>query len=343
MQNLKIDNINVGDGFEPIIIPEMGINHGGDLKIAFKIVDSAYRAGAKIIKHQTHIVDDEMSKLAKTIIPNNSQISIYNVMKQCALTEEQEFALAEYVRRKDMIFISTPFSREAVYRLERIGVSAYKIGSGEMNNLPLIDLISKIQKPIIISTGMNDIESIKRTIEIVKKNNCPYALLHCTNIYPTPFNLVRLNAMQELRQFNVPIGLSDHTINNNACIAAIAMGANIIERHFVDKKSRKGNDICCSMNEEELKSLIEAAQQIYQMRNGNKELIQEEQSTRNFAFATVVSTDNIYAGEKLTEDNIWVKRPGIGEIEASLYYNLLGKTAITNIEKDMHIKWEMIK
>lgn len=342
MQSFKIENINIGIDYEPLVIPEIGINHNGSIEVAFQMVDAAARAGAKIVKHQTHIIDDEMSAEAKKVIPGNSSKSIYDVMKECALNEEEEKDLMKYVQSKGMIFLSTPFSRAAALRLEKFGISAFKIGSGEMNNYPLIDLISRFGRPMIISTGMNDMESIKRTVDIVQKNNCPFALLHTTNLYPTPANFVRLGAMLELKEFGVPIGLSDHTLNNNACIAAVALGASIVERHFTDTKARVGNDIVCSMDENELRELLKASNEVFSMRGGKKAPLAEEQVTIDFAFATVVSIVNINAGELLTEENIWVKRPGTGEIKAIDYEKLIGRRAKTNIERDTHITWEMV-
>jgi sialic acid synthase SpsE len=338
---LQIEDITIGSGHEPLIIPEIGINHGGSLDVAFMMVDAAQRAGAKIVKHQTHIVDDEMSHEAKKIIPGNSDVSIYEVMCDCALDEREELELMRYTLSKGMIFISTPFSRSAALRLEKFGVPAYKIGSGEMNNLPLLKLIAQFKKPMIISTGMNDIESIKRTIDVL--GDCPFALLHTTNLYPTPPSLVRLGAMKELSVFGVPFGLSDHTINNNACIAAAALGASILERHFTDVKWRKGNDISCSMDEGELKDLIQASREVFVMSGGKKKALPEEQITIDFAFATVVSISEIKKGFPLTRDNIWVKRPGTGAIKAAEYEKLLGKIAKQDIEQDTHISWGMIE
>lgn len=161
-------------------------------------------------------------------------------MERCALNEEDETKLKEYVESKGMIFISTPFSRAAANRLERMGVSSYKIGSGECNNYPLIEHIASFEKPMIVSTGMNNIEQVRKTVKILEKYKVPYALLHTTNLYPTPVHLVRLGAMQELqKEFpNAIIGLSDHTTSNRACFAATALGACILERHFTDKMER---------------------------------------------------------------------------------------------------------
>jgi sialic acid synthase SpsE len=338
---IQIGNRKIGEEYKPLVIAEIGINHEGSLDVAIEMVDAAYRSGAEIIKHQTHIVEDEMSKEARKVIPGNTDVSIYDVMKRCALVEKEEILLKEYVESKGMIYLSTPFSRAAADRLEKMGVIAYKIGSGECNNYPLVEHIASFGKPIIVSTGMNDIDSVRKTVLLLEKYNIPYALLHCTNIYPTPARLVRLGGMVELKnEFpNAVIGLSDHTINNNACLAATALGASILERHFTDSKERKGPDIICSMDPKELKELIKDTSEIAEMRGGKKEASIEEQITIDFAFATVVSISDIKAGDFLTNKNIWVKRPGIGEIKAEHYNSLLGKRAKRDILCDEHIKW----
>jgi N-acetylneuraminate synthase len=243
-----------------------------------------------------------------------------------------------------MMFISTPFSRAAADRLERMGVSAYKIGSGECNNYPLIEHIAAFGKPMIVSTGMNDIASVRKTVEILEAYNVPYALLHTTNLYPTPVHLVRLGAMEALaKEFpNAIIGLSDHTTSNRACFAATALGASILERHFTDKMERPGPDIINSMDPIALKELIIGSEEIAQMRGGKKEAAKEEQVTIDFAFATVVTTKEIKKGELFTKDNIWVKRPGTGEIKAEEYKNLLGKKASKDIGLDEHVAWSDI-
>ena len=343
MKYLEIDGRKIGKMYSPLVIAEIGINHNGSLEVAKEMVDAAFRAGAEIIKHQTHIVEDEMSKEAKKVIPGNSNISIYEIMKNAALSFSEEKELKEYVESKGMIFLSTPFSRAAADRLEELGVKAYKIGSGECNNYPLVEYIAKFGKPMIISTGMNDIESIKKTVKIVEKYNVPYVLMHTTNLYPTPCNLVRLGALDELKNTfpNAIIGLSDHTINNNACLAATALGACVLERHFTDTKERSGPDIVCSADERELKELINGSREIFYMRGGSKEALKEEQVTIDFAYATIVSIKPIKKGEKFTKDNIWVKRPGNIGILAKDYNYLIGKEAIIDIDNDTHILWNM--
>ncbi|MEQ6356847.1 N-acetylneuraminate synthase family protein [Lysinibacillus sp. M3] len=345
MKYIEVCGRKIGEDFPPVVIAEIGINHEGSLKVAKEMVNAAYAAGAEIIKHQTHVIDDEMSAKAKNVIPGNAKESIYEIMNRCALNEEEELELKRYVEEMGMIFISTPFSRAAANRLEKMDVKAFKIGSGECNNYPLIEHIAKFGKPMIISTGMNNIESVRKTVEIVEKYNIPYALLHCTNVYPTPANLVRLGGMQELQKefHNAVIGLSDHTINNNAALAATALGASILERHFTDTKNRFGPDIICSMDPKELKDLIQASKEIAQMRGGKKEASLEEKVTIDFAFATVVALNDIKEGELLTENNIWVKRPGTGEIPASDYRSVLGKIVNRNVAKDEHLSYSDFK
>ena len=340
----NIGQIEVGHGCRPLVIPEIGINHNGSLAVAKEMVYAAYQSGARIVKHQTHIVEDEMSGAAKNVIPGNADISIYDIMEQAALNESDEYELMKYTESLGMEFISTPFSRAAAERLESFGVKAYKIGSGEMNNLPLIRDIAKFGKPMIVSTGMNDLESTQRTLTILEEEQVPFALLHTTNLYPTKPEWVRLGAMQEMMEAfpHVPIGLSDHTVNNNACIAAMALGAVIVERHFTDSMNRKGPDIVCSMDPKALQELLGAAQEVSIMLGGKKAPIQEEQVTIDFAYATVVTIADIKAGDVFTTDNVWVKRPGTGQILAKDYEQILGKTAKADISSDTHLTWDMI-
>ena len=309
------------------------------------MVDAAAQAGAEIIKHQTHIVDDEMSSAAKNTIPGNATVSIYDIMRRCALTEYDEYELKRYVEQKDMIFISTPFSRAAANRLHSFDVPAYKIGSGECNNYPLLEHIASFGKPIILSTGMNTIESVAKAVAIFKKYGVPYALLHTTNLYPTPNNLVRLQAMVELQQAfpEAVVGLSDHTLTNHACFGAVALGASILERHFTDSMSRPGPDINCSMDPKALAELIEGAAILQQQRGGHKGPAVEEQVTIDFAFATICTIRPVSKGESFTKENIWVKRPGKNGIPAEQYEAVLGKTAATDVPADLQLQWEDIQ
>ena len=278
---LKIKNRIVGDGFKPLIIIELGINHNGNLNLAKKIITEAKTSGAEIIKHQTHIPDDEMSLEAKKIVPENANINIYDLIKNCAISENDELKLKKFVEKKNMIFISTPFSKKAVDRLVKFKVPAFKIGSGECNNYQLIKYIANFKKPVILSTGMNSLSSIGKTTKILDDNKCKYALLHCTNVYPTPPHLVRLDCLKILKDKypNNVFGLSDHTTSNFTSLGAIALGASIIERHFTDSKDRVGPDISCSMDPKELKELIKGSEILFKARGGNKDPVKEEFDT----------------------------------------------------------------
>jgi N-acetylneuraminate synthase len=338
---ITVANRKIGLDFPPLVIAEIGINHEGSLSVAKQMVDAAFRAGVEVVKHQTHIVDDEMSSAAKKVIPGNADVSIYDIMERCALNEADEMALKAYVENKGMIFISTPFSRAAAERLERMNVQAYKIGSGECNNYPLLEHIAQFGKPVILSTGMNTIASVKKAVAIFDDHKVPVALLHTTNLYPTPAHLVRFGAMMALHEAfpDKVFGLSDHTLNNNACLGAVALGASILERHFTDHKERTGPDIVCSMDEQACKSLITNSKEIALMRGGAKVAAEEEQVTMDFAFATVCSIAPIKKGEVLTKANIWVKRPGTGEILAEHFKDILGKVATRDIKADEQLTY----
>lgn len=338
--SIEISGRKVGRDFDPLVIAEIGINHNGSLQTAFEMVDAAADAGAEVVKHQTHIVEDEMSSEAKIVKPGNSDRSIYEIMESCALNEQEETALKQYVESKGMIFISTPFSRAAAERLMKMDVPAFKIGSGECNNYPLLEHIASFGKPVILSTGMNTIESIQKAVHIFHDKGIEYALLHTTNLYPTPNHLVRLGAMKELSESfpEAVYGLSDHTVTNHACLAAVALGASILERHFTDRMDREGPDIICSMDKSACRELIEGSRIIHSQLGGSKVPAYEEQVTINFAFASVCTISDIKKGDAFTKENLWVKRPGTGEILAEEYNSILGKKSATDIRKDVLLK-----
>ncbi|MBU3564441.1 N-acetylneuraminate synthase family protein [Polynucleobacter sp. MWH-HuK1] len=340
MAEFKIADRWIGNNHPPVVIAEIGINHEGSLDTAIQMVDAAVHAGAEIIKHQTHIVEDEMSDEAKAVIPGNADVSIYEIMARCALSETDEYSLMKYVQQRGAIFISTPFSRAAVNRLVKFDIPAFKVGSGECNNYPLIKYIARFGKPVIISTGMNTIESIRPSVEILRKEKIPYALMHCTNVYPTPPELVRLGAMTKLKEFfpDAVIGLSDHTTSNYPCLGSVALGASILERHFTDRMDRPGPDIVCSMDPTALNELIEGSKIIFAARGGEKGPVEAEVPTIAFAFASVVAIRDITPGQKLSEENIWVKRPGGGDFTVMDYEGLLGKTAKEHIPRGFQIK-----
>jgi N-acetylneuraminate synthase len=339
LPEMSIGGRMIGPAHPPLVVAEIGINHEGSLSVAKEMVDAAARAGVEVVKHQTHIVEDEMSGAAKKVVPGNADVSIYEIMQRCALSESDERELQRYVESRGMIFISTPFSRAAAERLRHMQIPAYKIGSGECNNYPLLKHIASFGKPVILSTGMNTIDSVRKAVEIFEAARVPYALMHTTNLYPTPPHLVRLGAMVELKNAfpNAVIGLSDHTTDNIACIGAVALGASILERHFTDHMFRKGPDIVCSMDEKACRELIESSRKLHSELGGTKGPAKEEQVTIDFAFATVVTIAPVKAGEPFTMKNLWVKRPGTGAIRAEQFESILGKTATRDLPADVHL------
>ena len=308
---IEIMGRKIGADYAPLVIAEIGINHNGSLAEAKKLVEAAKQAGAELVKHQTHIIDAEMSEIAKRAIPGNSDCSIWDIMARCALNEEEEIELKHYTESLGMIFISTPFSFAAVDRLEKMGVPAYKIGSGEMNNYPFVRYVASKGKPIILSTGMNDLSAVQKAVACIREYHDNFAVLHTTNLYPSTPEQIRLGALEELKNAfpDEVIGLSDHSLNNLACLAATALGASILERHFTDTKDRTGEDIICSMDVNECRDLIKGSAEIAKMRGGTKKALPEEQVTIEFAFSTIVAAKDIPAGRTIKREELTTKRP----------------------------------
>jgi N-acetylneuraminate synthase len=335
----KINDRKVGADYPPLVIAEVGINHEGEFDKAIAMVDSALDCQADIVKFQCHITEKEMIKTSMT--PGQiSTESLWDIVKRCELTEEEEIKIKKYCDQKSIIYLSTPFSREAADRLDKMGVPAFKIGSGECNNLPLLHHIASKGKPIILSTGMNDLASIKKSVEVLRKYKVPFALLHCTSMYPTPYNKVRLGAIEDLRK-NFPdavVGLSDHSLNIYTCLGAVALGACILEKHFTLTRSWPGPDISISIEPGELKELVLGSRAVWEARGGSKTILEEEKPVVDFAYSTVVSIASIRKGEVFSKDNVWVKRPGTGEISASELEDVLGKVATDDIPVDTQIK-----
>lgn len=342
---IKISNRKIGLDYKPFVIVEIGINHNGSIKKAKKMILDAYKSGAECVKFQSHIIEDEMVPVAKKVVPGNAKISIWDIMKKNAFTEKEERLLKKYTESLGMVYLSTPFSRAAANRLHKMNVKAYKIGSGECNNYPLIEHIARFGKPIILSTGMNDIGSVKKAVNIFEKYKVPYALLHCTSLYPTPYKKVRLGAIPQLKKIfkNAVIGLSDHSIANYTCFGAVSLGASILEKHFTSNKEWEGPDISISIDPKELKELINGSEAIHHALGGEKSILKEEKPTINFAYACVVAIDDIKKDDIFNEKNIWVKRPGTGQIKAEDYKKILGKRSLCDIKKHTQLNWNYIK
>lgn len=344
MTEIAIEHRKIGPDYPPLVIVEAGINHEGSLEKALGLVDAAVAAGAEVIKFQCHITDKEM--IPTDMTPGEiSKERLWDIIKRCELTEDEERTVQAHCKRKGIVYLSTPFSREAADRLEQMGVAAFKIGSGECNNIPLLKHIAAKGKPMILSTGMNDLESVRRSVDAIRPFGVPVALMHCTSMYPTPYENVRLGAIGDLQAAfpGVPIGLSDHSLDIWTCLGAVSLGASLLEKHFTISRSWPGPDTGISIEPDELADLIRGSKAIWQARGGRKTRLQEEQPVIDFAYATVVTIRPVAAGEVFSRENIWVKRPGTGPILADRFEAVIGKKAKRDIPADDHVRPEDVE
>lgn len=336
-----INGRKIGPDNPPLVIAELGINHGGSLASAKKMVTLAAKAGAECVKHQTHFVEDEMTNEAKAISPPNATASIWKVIAEAALSPMDEIELKKHAEGLGLIYLSTPFSRKAANFLNDIGVPAFKIGSGEADNIPLIRHIAQFGKPVIMSTGMQSIDSIAKSVDILRTNQIPFALLECTNLYPSPPETVSLAGVSELKKAfpEALIGFSDHSIGPHMAIASVALGACIIERHFTDTRYRIGPDIPCSMDPAELRLLIDRVTEIHTALHNPKKRSGPEEMVYRFARGSVVADRKLMKGERIGSESIWARRPGTGEIPASNYDELIGRRVNRDIEFNEQLRW----
>jgi sialic acid synthase SpsE len=338
---MKIAHRSIGAAHAPLVIAEIGINHGGSLEVAKNMVRAAHFAGCEMVKHQTHFVEDEMTDEAKAIFPPNADVSIWEVMQRCALPPDDEVELMQYTQSLGMIYISTPFSRKAADFLNEIGVPGFKIGSGECNHLPLIRHIAKFGKPIIMSTGMQTIETMRASVKVLDESGLDYALLECTNLYPSPPGIVSLAGIKELQEAfpKAHIGFSDHSIGPSMALSAVALGAQILERHFTDDRYRQGPDIICSMDPAELKFLIDRSREIHTALHNPKVRTAPEEDVYRFARGSVVAERDLPAGHVLSEADIWARRPGSGEISVEYFDQIVGRSLRVAMKRNQQMRW----
>ena len=336
---MKIAHREIGPQQAPLVIAEIGINHGGSLEVAKAMVSAAHKAGCEMVKHQTHFVEDEMTDEAKAIFPPNADVSIWEVMQRCALGKDDEIALKAHAESLGMIYISTPFSRAAADFLAEIGVAGFKIGSGEANHVPLIRHIASFGKPVILSTGMQTIESLRPSVQALDDAGIEYALLECTNLYPSPPEIVSLQGITELRKAfpKAVIGFSDHSIGPEMAIASVALGACILERHFTDTRYRKGPDIPCSMDPAELRFLIDRSKEIHTALNNPKVRTAPEEDVYRFARGSIVADQDLPAGHVIGEKDIWARRPGSGEISVQHFDRLIGAKLTRAVKRNQQL------
>jgi len=328
----------IGEGHRPLVLVEVGINHEGSLEKALQLVDAAAAAGAEVVKFQCHITEKEMVPTDMTPGAISSE-KLWDIIKRCELTATEEREVQAYCTRKGVLYLSTPFSREASDRLDEMGVPAFKIGSGECNNIPLLQHIAAKGKPMILSTGMNDLASVQRSVDAIRAFGVPLALMHCTSMYPTPYENVRLGAVSELRERfpGTPVGLSDHSLNIWTCLGAVALGASLLEKHFTISRQWPGPDTGISIEPNELHDLIEGSRAIAKASGGSKTRLPEEQPVIDFAYATVVTIAPVKKGDTFNYENTWVKRPGTGRILAASLRDVIGRKAVKDLPPDVHV------
>ncbi len=337
MSEFELAGRKIGPQHPPLVMAEAGINHEGELAKALQLVDAAQAAGADVIKFQCHITEAEMIPTDMTPGEISSE-KLWDIIKRCELSEDEERQVRDYCADKGILYLSTPFSREAADRLQAMGVPGFKIGSGECNNLPLLKHIASFGKPMILSTGMNDLSSVRRSLAVIQEAGAPVMLMHCTSLYPTPYDKVRLGAIpQMIDAFGLPVGLSDHSLGIWACLGAVALGACLLEKHFTISRDWPGPDTGLSIEPDELAQLVTGARAVWQASGGGKGVLADERPVIEFAYASVVTIAPVKAGEVFSHANTWVKRPGTGPILAPELERVLGKKAARDLAADQQV------
>lgn len=322
------------------IIAEAGVNHNGNISTALELVDLAKESGADCVKFQTFTAERLVTKIAEKAdyqkVTTNRYQSQFEMLKSLELSKKDFKLLRDHCKRLSIDFVSTPFDVENIDFLFNLGIKIWKVPSGEITNLPYLTKIAELKKPVILSTGMSTLEEVSEAITILKKNGTEdISLLHCTTEYPTPFEDVNLNAMIAMKNyFNLPVGYSDHTMGIEVSIAAVAMGASIIEKHFTLDRTMIGPDHQASLEPKELKQMIESIRNIEKsLGDGIKRPADSEQKNIQVARKSIVAAKKIHKGDELTVDNLTVKRPGNG-ITPMKWYDILGKRASRDFEED---------
>ena len=345
---IKIGNKFIGDKHSCFIIAEAGVNHDGDLKKAKKLIDIAKYAEVDAVKFQTWLTEEIVTKSVEqaTYQKENTgtQETQFDMIKKLELSFEQFIELKKYADQKEIMFLSTPDDKKSVDFLDDLGIPAFKIGSGELTNIFMLKKIAKKNKPIMVSTGMADIEEIQEAFDIICKYNKQLILLHCTSQYPTKYEDVNLRAMITLqRRFNTIIGYSDHTIGILVPNLAVSLGAKVIEKHFTYDTNAIGPDHKCSLAPLELKEMVNQIRIVEKiLGNGKKGPITEELEVRRLVRKTIVAKEDIPKGIKITKEMLTLKRSN-GDLKPNQLKGIIGSISLANIKKDQAIKLEFIR
>nr|MBP7472257.1 N-acetylneuraminate synthase [Prevotella sp.] len=326
-----------------LIIAEAGVNHNGSLALAEQLVDKAVEAGVDIIKFQTFNADKLVKRDAKQAEYQKKNIgdgndSQYDMLKKLELSKADHEELISYCKQRHIKFFSTAFDLDSIDYLHSLNLGLWKIPSGEIANYPYIRKIAQYGEPVILSTGMCDEQDINNALDVLFKFGLPkdkITILHCNTQYPTPYEDVNLKAMLTIKKdFGVNIGYSDHTKGIEVPIAAVALGATVIEKHFTLDRNMPGPDHKASLEPDELKAMVYSIRNIESaLGDGIKKVSPSEQSNMSVARKSIVAACPIKKGEIFTEDNLTVKRPGIG-ISPMKWETIIGKTATMNYHED---------
>lgn len=345
---LKIADRTIGPGYPCFIIAEAGVNHNGNIDLAMQMIDAAVEAGADAIKFQTFkadnlvTVDAEMAEYQKA--NTGSGKTQYHMLKELELPDDAWPHLKEYCHKRNIIFLSTPFDEESAQLLEEMHIPAYKIGSGEVTNIPLLKYIAGYKKPIILSTGMAALGEIEQAVNAIKEEgNDKIVLLHCITSYPAPYGSINLKVMNTLKAaFGLEVGYSDHTVGIEMAIAAAALGAAVIEKHFTLDKNMPGPDHKASLEPHELKYMVQCIRHVEAgLGDGIKTLGAEEQKIKTVARRSIVARVDIKAGTVIDKSFLMAKRPAIGLPPTFIDY-IIGRKARQDIPKDTIITMDMV-
>lgn len=322
------------------IIAEAGVNHNGSLELAKKMVDEAKDAGADCIKFQTFVSKNIVSKSAGKAEYQKHQTdaseSQLDMLKKLELSFEEFVELSEYCKVKEIEFLSTAFDFDSIDFLNGLKIKRWKIPSGDITNLPYLIKIAELGKPVILSTGMSTMEEISAAVSALKNNGSgEITVLHCTTEYPTPYEDVNLKAMNAIKdEFDLPVGYSDHTKGIEIPIAAVAMGATVIEKHFTLDRSMEGPDHKASLEPNELKAMVSAIRNVeIAIGSGEKKPAESEKKNMVIARKSIIAKSDIEKGEIFTEENLTVKRPGNG-ISPMKWFDMIGQEATRDFEED---------
>lgn len=331
------------------IIAEAGVNHNGNIDNAIKLIDEAKKKGCDCIKFQTYQTEKLVTKTAPKaeyqVKNTKNKDTQFEMLKKLELGFEDFDKIKKHCDEVEIDFMSTPFDCDSVDMLEKIGVSVYKIASGDITNKQLLQHVAQTQKPIILSTGMSTLEEIAEAISwIEEKDNFQITLLHCTSNYPAPYSEVNMKAMHTIRdEFSYPVGYSDHTEGIEIPIMAAAMGAKVLEKHFTLDKNMEGPDHKASLDVEELGNMVSAVRHIELAQgDGNKIPTESELNTRMVARKSIVATRKLMKGERIERKDLTIKRPGTG-IEPKYIDDLLGRLVVRTIDLDEMLLWEDVK